>query len=414
MHNSYANSVLRFFKLVMLLCFAICFVSVTYAQEDLSAVINNMDIEEEQQNNGRAIQQDLTPNIPSKILRLEILSDVDSFTNGTFYVGQYINVSYRVMLFDDARIVYTEFNPPLEQLNTTNQQEPANNPSVALIKDTGWEKEGEYWNISYTFKILKTKVTIPALVVHVQNNNIQDSMQTLPILFQAQSLSSNPLFSNVIASSLKVIDYTLEEYDNKNNMILIELEGKNSNLEDFSLRNVKEQEFGQGTKFGSDLARANVLALIPKSLQSINFSYFNIDNKEFKDISIPNNINVIAADEHVKEDLNPKNSFLGFINLSIIFLLIMFSCLTLVQRSYFFAAIALVLLGLLIYRFFSNTYTIKTFPNTKVLILPTTHSTELLTIVNPVKLQAIDKKNGFYKVHINSKKVGWISKTQVR
>ncbi|STQ86580.1 hypothetical protein LS73_003540 [Helicobacter muridarum] len=407
----YANIILRFLRAFMLMFVIIFFIlHLCFGQEDLSSVIRNM--QDEPQDYDSAIQQNQVIEAP-KILRLEILTDTDYFTNQTFYVGQYITISYRLMLFDGARIVYTEFTPSFDSL-TKNQQGADNNSGVALIKSSDWNENGDYWNISYTFKILRDRATIPALVVHVQNNNIQDSMQTSKIGLQAQDLSSNHSFSNVVASNLKVIDYTLEIYDNKNNMILIELEGKNSNLEDFSIPNIKEQEFGQGTKFGIDIARANVLALVPKSLESINFNYFNIDSKQFIDIKIPNIINVIAQDDSTKEDLNPKNSFLGIVNICIISFLLLFSLLTIFKRSYFFAIISVLLLCLLVYRFFSNTHTIKTIPNAKVLILPTSHSTELLTISNPAKLQAVDKRNGFYKVYINSNKVGWISKSQVR
>ncbi|WP_368494337.1 SH3 domain-containing protein [Helicobacter bilis] len=44
-----------------------------------------------------------------------------------------------------------------------------------------------------------------------------------------------------------------------------------------------------------------------------------------------------------------------------------------------------------------------------MLIQPTHNSTELFVITNPTKLEAIDKKNDYYKVNIDSK-VGWISR----
>ena len=321
--------------------------------------------------------------IQAKILNLETITNLDDLLNQTLYVGQYITIQYRLILFNDAKIIYTEFKPSLEQ-------------------------NGDSYIASYTFKILNTKVSIPALVVHVQNDVMQDAMQTDVINLVAQSLSNSPNYCGVVANDLKVVEYTLEHYDDNTNMILIEIEGHNSNLEDFRLPNIKDQEFGQGTKFSNETARVNVLARIPKSIATIDFSYFDINKRNFIPLSIPNVINV-SFDDEVKADLNPKSSFLRITNIAIIILIVWFLLLTIIKRSYFAAVISCFLVGLLVYRIFANSYSIKTLPNARVLIQPTRNATELLVIPNPTKLEAIDKKNDFYKVHIDSK-VGWISR----
>lgn len=340
----------------------------------------------------------------AKILNVTTLTDIANLSEQTLYVGQYISITYRLVLLDEARIVYTEFNPSLEQQNSQ-----ANMQSVQLIKEGQWEKEDDYYIATYTFKIMQPEINIPSLVVHVQNNYLQDSMQTEPIALHAQSLHAIKGYCGVVAHSFKIVDYTLESYDDNNNMILIELEGNGSNLEDFKLPNIKDQEFGQGTKFGDELARVNVLARIPKELNSIDFSYFDINKHEFVSLSIPNTINMAAFDDEIKEDLNPKSSFLRFTNILLLVILGIFLLFTLIKRSYFGAIVSCLLLGVIVYRIFANTYSIKTLPNARVLIQPTHNSTELFVITNPTKLEAIDKKNDYYKVNIDSK-VGWISR----
>lgn len=339
-----------------------------------------------------------------KILNVTTLTDIANLSDQTLYVGQYITITYRLVLLDEARIVYTEFNPSFEQQNNK-----LNTQSVELIKEGKWQKDGDGYISSYTFKILKPKVNIPSLVVHVQNNYLQDSMQTDPIILQAQSLKKNPYYCGVVANSLKIIDYTLESYDDKNNVILIELEGDGSNLEDFRLPNIKDQEFGQGSKFGDEIAHVNVIARIPKELDSINFNYFDINKHEFVPLSIKNSINIETFDDDIKEDLNPKSSFLRFTNILLLTILGIFLLITVIKRSYFAAIISCLLLGVIVYRIFSNTYSITTLPNARVLIQPTKNSTELFIISKPTKLEAIDKKNDYYKVNIDSK-VGWISR----
>lgn len=390
-------------KSIFVYCFltcCICFVQQLHAEDIPNSIANSVLNNDE---NEEAIDTtDQTKQ--AKILNVTTLTDIANLSEQTLYVGQYITITYRLVLLDEARIVYTEFNPSLEQQNNK-----SNTQSVELIKEGKWQKEGDEYTAAYTFKILKPKVNIPSLVVHVQNNYLQDSMQTDPIILQAQSLQKTANYCGVVANSLKIIDYTLESYDDKNNMILIELEGNGSNLEDFRLPNIKDQEFGQGSKFGDEIAHVNVLARIPKELDSINFNYFDINKHEFVPLSIKNSVNMETFDEDMKEDLNPKSSFLRLTNILLLAMLGIFLLLTLIRRSYFAAIVSCLLLGVIVYRIFSNTYSITTLPNARVLIQPTHNSTELFVITNPTKLEAIDKKNDYYKVNIDSK-VGWISR----
>ncbi len=386
------------FILFILLAVVFC-IGDMYAQDnDNQVFIENNILSEEDANESDV---NLESN-QAKIIKLDILTNIENLSEQTLYVGQYINIEYKLQLLDDARVVYTEFNPSLEKDNKQNA-------SVKLVSEGEWVKENDYYVANYTFKIVDSNVTIPSLVVHVQNNYLQDSMQTSPIELNAQDLSSNPSYCGVVANDLKIVDYMLENYNDTTNMILIEIDGNASNLEDFKLPNIKDQEFGQGTKFGSENARVNVLARIPKNLDSISFSYFNINKREFVPLSIQNIVNVTSFDDEIKEDLNPKSSFLRITNIVILAFLGFFLLMTLIKRSYISAIISCLLLGFLMYRIFANTYTIKTIPNAKVLIQPTRNSTELLTIDKPTKLEAIDKKNNYYKVNIDSK-VGWISK----
>lgn len=372
-----------------------------YAVDEIPSDIANSALNNDE-NDEAMVTIDNTEQV--KILNVTTLTDIDSLREQTLYIGQYTTITYRLVLLDEARIVYTEFNPSLDK-----QDKNAKSQSVQLIKESAWQKKDDYYTATYTFKIIQSKVTIPSLVVHVQNNYLQDSMQTDPINLQAQALDKTQGYSGVVADSLKIIDYTLENYDDNNNMILIELEGYGSNLEDFRLPNIKDQEFGQGTKFSDDVARVNVLARIPKELDSIEFSYFDINKHEFIPLSIKNAVNIESFDDEIRDDLNPKSSFIKITNIILFAMLGIFLLITLIKRSYIAAIISCLLLGFIVYRIFSNTYSIKTLPNARVLIQPTHSSTELFVITNPTKLEAIDKKNGYYKVNIDSK-VGWISR----
>ena len=346
-------------------------------------------------------------NVDSKILHLEIATDLADLQSQTLYIGQYITINYKLMLLNNAKIVYTEFNPSLDSNKGDSKNADSKSGSVALIEEGKWQQNGDYYTNSFTFKILESNALIPSLVVHVSNDFSQDSMQTDTIELVAQSLVGNTSYCGVVASSLKVLEVSVEEHDSISNTMTLEIEASNSNLEDFLLPEVRDQEFGQGSKFSPDIARINLIARIPKGQSEVNFSYFDINKKDFVPINV-NIANVPTFDEDIKEDLNPKSSFFRITNVVLLVLLAVFLIVTIVKRSYVFAFFSIALAGYLIYKIFANTYSIRTLPNARVLILPTPNSTELLTIPNPTRLEAIDKKNNFYKVNIDSK-VGWIS-----
>lgn len=385
-----------FFAILFILLLSFC-----YGENQTSSIFNSYN-NNTRDNQAEDILEDETTDFSQKpkILKLDILSDLDELQKSTLYVGQYITIEYSLLLFDNAKIVYTEFKPSVESDKKNN---------ISIVEEGAWERDGDYYKISYTFKILNTKAVIPSLVVHVQNRSFQDSMQTSSIALEAQDLKSNKDYCGVVASSMKIIDYTLESYDDKSNMILIELEASNANLEDFKLPHVKDQEFGQGARFGRDISRVNVIARIPKNLSEISFEYFDTNKRDYIPLHIANVVEKVDFEEENRGDLNPKNSFLKLSNVAILVVLLVCIMLTLFKRSYFFAILSFALVAFLIYRIFANTYSIRTLPNAKVLIQPTRHSTELFTITNPTKLEAIDSKNNYFKVNIDSK-VGWISK----
>lgn len=370
----------------------------------LDAISNELFTTEEDSEDTTNLESAIAPQSSednSKILHLEIATDTNELNSQTLYIGQYVSITYKIMLLNEAKIVHTEFNPSLDS-----------NSSVALIKSGEWAASGEYMTNTFTFKLLDSVSVIPSLVVHVQNNFTQDSMQTDSITLNAQSLVANPNYCGVIASSMQVTDVNIEENDATTNLVYLEIEATNSNLEDFRLPGIKEQEFAQGSIFGMDTARVNVVARVNKEEKVLEFSYFDIARHDFVPVSV-NIANVPTFDEDVKEDLNPKSSWLKISNLAALILLAIFLLMTIIKRSYVFAALSLLLAGFLIYKIFINTYSIKTQPNARVLILPTKNSTELLTIPNPTKLEAVDKKNNFYKVNIDSK-TGWISKDDIK
>lgn len=337
----------------------------------------------------------------AKILKLDILTDLEALKNTNLYVGQYITIDYKLMLFDNAKIVYTEFSP---NINSVEYIQDVKKDPLELAQRGEWIKKDDGFYISFTFKINSQKFSIPSLVVHVQNNLIQDKTQADSIELSALPLDSNKNFCGVIASNFRIINSNIQSYDDEFNALAIEIEAKNSNLEDLKLKGIEFQDLAQDADFNKDISNATLLLKLPKSMDRVSFSFFNIDTKKFESLSIQNVVNVVDNIENI----SPKNTFFSITNIIIIVFIALLIIITLLFRSYFVGLITIIVLVIFAYSILSKTHNITAVAGAKLTIQPTYTSTILFIIPNDTKIQAIDKKNGYYKVNVNSK-IGWIN-----
>lgn len=410
----------KIFNILLISLLLLCVFS--YSNEDIK--INNQSLSEQQSvEQGINIEEEDLPDLGdindksviansqggnevSKILKLDVLTNIEELKNTNLYIGQHITIDYKLILFDNAQIVYTEFSPSVNSIEYVQSEKK---DPIELAKKGEWIKKDDGYHISFTFKVNAKKFTIPSLVVHVRNDFLTDKDQSDGIDMSALSLYSNKGFCGVVASNLRIINTNIQNYDDNYNAIAIDLEAKNSNLEDLKLRDVEFQDLAQDGEFSTDISSATLLLKLPKSLDRVSFSYFNIDSKKFEELSVQNVVNVADSIDNV----SPKSTFFSITNVIIISLTTILIALTILLRSYLAGIITIIILIVFAYNMLSKTHKITTISGAKLTIQPTYTSTVLLTIPNPVKIQAMDKKNGYYKVNINSK-IGWINENDTQ
>lgn len=215
---------------------------------------------------------------------------------------------------------------------------------------------------------------------------------------------------SVIASSLKVNKYKTTQFNDKNHIIVIEMEAKDSNLGDFKLNWVQKDGIDS---FQDNLPFFKIFyyAIIPNYQKNFVFSYFNSEKNDFEKISLPI---VVDADEvSTQIGLNPKesslqaykNGFYAFIILSFVVLFI--------RRRKFIYILLIVALLLLIFYDKTPINDIKIEPNTKVKILPTENSTIFHTIDRPMYAERLAVKKEYIKILLPNGKIGWIKEKSV-
>ncbi|PAF42891.1 SH3 domain-containing protein [Helicobacter sp. 11S02629-2] len=337
--------------------------------------------------------------IESKIVHVSLDTKADSINPDNLYVGGHVSISYRVLLFNDAKIIHVEFNPSLDNSKL----------EVSSVTPFIRQSDGSYL-ITYVFKIKALKVDIPPLNVVVQNAILQDSMQSDGLSLQAKDLSENKKFSGVIASSLKVSNFQVESYDDLYNMGVLELESTKSNLEDLKIPGIQTQEFSQNSTFSYLSSDGIVLLKFPKTLDKISFEYFNTDANSFETINLSTSFQTMQADN---ENLSPVNNSLFLVYIIVAILIVIFLILAFWRKSVISLIIAILLIAYLVYKIVFNVTSVTNLPDAKVLILPTSSSTVMSVISQPTKLEVLGQTKNYYKVNLDNK-VGWINKDDTK
>lgn len=340
-----------------------------------------------------------------KIVYFQLLTPFDD--QKEFYVGEKIEVKYKLLLFSGASLLDVEFIP-------------SQNPNLAqgveiLNPSSSWEKQEDdsYQNV-FIYKIKSENFALPSLKVVAIS---RDGSYTDSDLIKGRNFEAIPLamedYSGVVAKTLEVLDVRAKKYDEWSNIVTFNLEAKKGNLEDFRLENIEKQGF-YGDLASDDYGQMSgaYYAIVPSNWREAKFSFFSLETLRYEQKSLP----IVILDDRVstQTDLKPKNNFLIFTNI----LLILFVVSLLIAGFYFrkkkpiffsFFGLGFILLALLIYRLFVLKEVVLA-TNSVITILPTQNSTPMQTISEPVRVEVIGEHNEFYKIKIDDSRIGWVRK----
>ena len=285
-----------------------------------------------------------------------------------------------------------------------------NHSNIAILNpNSQWKKISyDVYENTFYFKVKNNNFRLPDIEVKLLNgNSIIDTSQlsTIPIRYSDIG-KGDERYSNVIADKILLKAYKTKQYNNNEALTIIDIDGINSNLEDFKLKNIEEQ--GVSAIKESDATQNLVYYFVtPIYQKNLIFTYYNSATKSFKDIKVP----LILQNELVstQTDLNPNDStFEKYKKIAALVLFGILFLLTLWKRKKIL--IFLTIISFMIALFYN-------LPNAKgvvkkdsfVYILPTKNSTIFFKIENDQKVEILEKKNGFIKIlGLENGFIGWI------
>ena len=217
-------------------------------------------------------------------------------------------------------------------------------------------------------------------------------------------------FSNVIASSFKVIESKTTSFDEQRNILVFVAKAKNTLLKSMHFQNVYKQ--GVESLKGSYLnPRITYFVIIDKKVENFTFSYFDITKNRFIQISIP----IVVDDDSVttQSDLKPTNQSHDRIKAIAISLLALIIILYLFyKRHYILVILVLIPVGYLIYITIpSQEICIK--KGTQIHLLPVDNGTIFETTQSRIHLLKEGNVQNYVKVKLKNEKIGWVKNEDI-
>jgi len=278
-----------------------------------------------------------------------------------------------------------------------------------LNPNSQWQalSEDRYIN-SYYFKVKSAKFVLPTFNVSLLNTNnvIDASKLEAPNIKFLNIRKSDDKYANIVADNIIVKAYKTRQYNNNNALTIIDIEAINSNLADFSLKNIEEQGISS-LKEVDNIENLVYYFVTPIYQKDLIFTYFNTSLNSFKAIKIP----LILQNELVstQTDLNPNDS--SFEKYKKIAAIIVFVILLLIfiwtRWKIVLILTAISLIIAVAYNLPNELGIIK--QDSLVYILPTKNSTVFFRADNDMKVEILGKKEHFIKILCTENGfIGWI------
>ncbi len=343
--------------------------------------------------------------IKAKVVYVKI-PQLEDLENNPVYIGQIIGVTYDLLLFDaeflEAKIKDGWDKTQIELLN----------------KMPKWKKvEKELFRATYYYKIKGVKASIPSLEVSAFSNKDKyiDHSIAPKVALQVTDLSKNPRYANVMAKDLQVVQYKTKDYDDKNNILVMELAFKEATWEDFHIKEAIKQGFDNASLNQIKAKEGSVFyyCVLPKTIQNLSFDYFSLSNRQFKTLSF----STIPTQDTtgIQSDLIPKNNFLVFSNVALLALCVFFLVLFFIfGRKLIFLGLGVLCLGFVLYHLLFTQKSALLLAHKKIRILPTQNSTILGLSKNEMPIKILGSHDDYYKILTPHEQIGWIKKDEVK
>ena len=317
---------------------------------------------------------------------------------------------YENQLFPLTLVYHASYDakpPPILRFDPASNTHPLTNKPLVV-------KNGD--DIFYTFYFKaesdakkKRMIHIPQLFI--SPNHDQSTIPSLNIpLLTLSSLHPPKDFSGVLATSMRIRNYQVSNYDAKHHLVSISLEAYEANLEDMKAPQAIESGIEEIRRDNAKVT-GDFYLILPRSEKTYKLSYYDTIKQRF----IPMRLNVKVADASVttQSDLNPKvDAFKRLKRYILIALVIFFAIMYIWKKESLYIIIAVISLGALI-TFYIPHKNICIKQGAPLYILPTPTSTISAYVPERFTTKQLGKRGTFYKIELKQGVIGWIKDEEI-
>lgn len=317
------------------------------------------------------------------------------------YVGQIFSFTLSVDIQDNITVDLQTVLPETENLKW-------------LSSNLRWDNDGKGVYKAQIYAEASAKaVQNPKITVNLKRNGefFQTANLTLS-LPQIVALKSGEKYNRVVAQNLEVKKYKTNKFDDKNLIMIVEVNAQKGNIADFFIEDKDIIKQGVDSASGEfDAQSGYYFAIFSPEKTSIDFNYFSLAKKDFVSFSLP----VIVEDDEISTQigLNPKQSkFEIYKNIGVYALFGIFLITFLFKRDAIFLIVVVGLGAYILYSY--NPFggaTLK--QNINVKILPTQNSSVFYTSKAQQKVEILGEREDYVKILLDDGKIGWVKKDDI-
>ncbi len=255
---------------------------------------------------------------------------------------------------------------------------------------------------TFYFKATKNPFIIESVEINIDGEKV---IKLDKKIIEVQPTPQREDFCGVMASEFKIKSAQSSIYDEKSNLVTLQIEAYEANLEDMYIKDGIKDGI-ENIRMRDSRVEGNYYIVLPADQKTLEFSYFNLIKNSFvtKMISIDIDSGSVAA----QTDLNPKDDkFELFKKYILIFTITIFLILFIWKKDLFYLIIAF-FVSLVLSLLYIPLSKICVKANSPIYIIPTFNSTISGYTDHEVVTLELAKRGTYHKVEYKKGIIGWI------
>ncbi|MDO4674488.1 SH3 domain-containing protein [Campylobacter sp.] len=300
-----------------------------------------------------------------------------------------------------------------EETNFDFQISPLKNEDLLFLNpNPKWDKVNGGYKSTLWFEAKSPNANLDQIIVELLRNNKAFEKASINVAdLRFESPPSAPNFSHLVASSLEVKKVKTSHFNDKDVIMMLELDVKNANLKSFFMQGMQRQGI-ENLKGDFNASTGFYYAIFPAHKNEFSFSYFNKESKKLENFKLK--LQISDNEISTQSDLNPTSkSYNLYKQYALWALALILAALFVWKKGYFILASALLsfALGFLMD---TNTQSATLKSGARVQILPTENSTLFHTAESSQRVEILAKRGRYTKILLNDGKIGWAHHADLR